>query len=367
MKNDAYAKLLFHNVKKFAVFCEIMTNICRYPRLLGLFQKRIDGDDALLDLAGVRFNEMGLGAEFYAETTEELEHLLKFKPVAETLPVAHLWRGINLFKKKDLNLVIDFAKKFKDRLFGFVIHDQAEIPTRFDEYLSALKRLESEYNKIRKSPYLFIEYAVGLAPPVFVHLAEAMKDLQRISCCIDIGHIGLWQARATYSKDHPGENVCSLRPDDSGLAEVIEDVQTAVRSALDAVLNIVRELCFLEKPLHFHLHDGHPLSITSPFGISDHLSFLDKIPVPFEYKGKRFLDPIFGPIGLSSIVSESLKHIGPEQVSFSLEIHPAQGRLPLGDASYLFDHWKEKMNAERMNHWLWVLSQNHQLVTISKD
>jgi hypothetical protein len=39
-----------------------------YPPLLALFQKRIDGDDALLHLAGVRFKEAGLGTEFYADT-----------------------------------------------------------------------------------------------------------------------------------------------------------------------------------------------------------------------------------------------------------------------------------------------------------
>ncbi|MBW2317540.1 MAG: hypothetical protein BBJ60_07785 [Desulfobacterales bacterium S7086C20] len=349
------------------MFCKTIATVSQSPRLLGLFQKRIDGDDALLDLARVRFNEMGLGAEFYAETTEELDHLLKFRPAAETPLVAHLRRGINLLEKKDLSLVIDFAERFKGRLFGFVVHDQPEISTRFDDYLSALNRLEAEYNKIQGSPYLFIEYAVGLAPSLFVHFAETMKGLQRISCCIDIGHIGLWQARTAYSKEHPGKDVCSLTTDDSSLPEVIEDVQSAVRSALDTVLSIVRVLGRLEKPLHFHLHDGHPLSITSPFGISDHLSFLDKIPVPFEYKGKRSLDPMFGPSGLSSIVSESLKHLGPEQVSFSLEIHPAQGRLPLEDASYLFDHWEEKTNAERMNHWLWVLSQNQQLVQNSLE
>ncbi len=339
-----------------------MAKVFQSPRLLGLFQKRIDGDDALLNLARVRFNEMGLGAEFYAETTEELSHLLTFKPETECPSATHLRRGINLLKEEDLNLVIGFAEKFKGRVFGFVIHDQAEILTRFGEYLSALRRLESEYNKIQGSPYLFIEYAVGLAPSAFVHLAETMKGLQRISCCIDIGHIGLWQVRTAYSKGHYGKDVCSLTPDDSGLPEVIEDVQSGVRSALDTVLNIVRALGCLGKPVHFHLHDGHPLSITSSFGIFDHLSFLSKIPVPFEYKGKRSLDPMFGPSGLSSIVCESLKRLGSEQVSFSLEIHPAPGRLPLGDASYLFDHWNEKTNAERMNHWLWVLSQNHQLV-----
>lgn len=43
------------------------------PRILALFQKRIEGDDALLQLAGLRFKEAGLGTEFYAETTAELD------------------------------------------------------------------------------------------------------------------------------------------------------------------------------------------------------------------------------------------------------------------------------------------------------
>ena len=76
------------------------------PRLLGLFQKRIDGDDALLHLAGLRFKEMGLGTEFYAETPEELSSLLKFKPEPQSPAVAHLRRGIDLFEKANLNLLL---------------------------------------------------------------------------------------------------------------------------------------------------------------------------------------------------------------------------------------------------------------------
>jgi hypothetical protein len=93
------------------------------------------------------------------------------------------------------------------------------------------------------------------------------------------------------------------------------------------------------------------------------LGFLDKIPIPFEYKGRKSLDPMFGPSGLMRIVTESLRLLGTDRASFSLEIHPTEGRLPLGDASYLFSHWKDKGNAERMNYWLSVLLRNHQLVS----
>src|ERR1019366_7467093 len=43
-----------------------------HPRILALFQKRIEGDDSLLRLAGLRFRQTGLGTEVYAGTPDEL-------------------------------------------------------------------------------------------------------------------------------------------------------------------------------------------------------------------------------------------------------------------------------------------------------
>ncbi|NVM21672.1 MAG: hypothetical protein HWN68_07825 [Desulfobacterales bacterium] len=333
------------------------------PRLLALFEKRIDGDDALMHLAGLRFKEAGLGTEFYAETPMVADWLLRFKPTSETPVVVHLHRGINLFDEGSRKLIMDFAKGFKDQVFGLVIHDQAEIATRFDDYLAALRNLESALRQIEGGPCLFIEYAVGLEPELFIELFMAIRDLERISGCVDIGHIGLWGARTAYSRSHPGKDVCALTPHDPQLPEVIEDVQGAVRFALDVVLHVIQALGHLGKPLHFHLHDAHPLSTFSSFGLSDHLSFLTEIPLPFEYEGVRSLHPMFGPLGLSRIVTESLQVLGPDHVSFSLEIHSTEGRLPLGNASYLFGHWEDKGNAERMNYWLSVLLRNHELVS----
>ncbi|MEA3384887.1 MAG: hypothetical protein U9Q89_00285 [Thermodesulfobacteriota bacterium] len=332
------------------------------PRLLALFQKRVDGDDALLHLANLRFKEAGLGTEFYAVTPVELDRLLKFRPRPETPAVAHLRRDINLFDEQDRNLVMDFATKFKDRIFGMVVHDQTETTTRFNDYVAALHEIESRSKKVPGSPYLFVEYAAGLEPDFFIEILKAIQDLEHVSACIDIGHIGIWQTRSAYSRNHPGKDVCAITPNDPELPEVIRDVQKAVDSGLDAVLNVIQALGRLEKPLHFHLHDGHPLSTVSPFGVSDHLSFLVEIPIPFEYKGRRSLDPMFGPSGLSRIVAESLKLLGPDRVSFTLEIHPAEGRLPLANADYLFNHWRDKTNAERMNYWLSILAQNHKLL-----
>jgi hypothetical protein len=70
---------------------------------------------------------------------------------------------------------------------------------------------------------------------------------------------------------------------------------------------------------------------------------------------------MFGPAGLGRLVAKAIAAIG--DVSFTLEIHPTADRLPLGDDVVpLFGHWRDKTNAEQMNHWLSVLSLNHALM-----
>src|SRR5208283_2647109 len=169
------------------------------PPILALFQKRIDGDDALLQLASLRFKEAGLGPEFYAETPDELERLLSFKPATEAPATVHLPRWINLFDENSRALVLAFAEKFKNRIFGLIIHDQNEIASRFDNYLTLLHGLESVLRNVVGSPCLFIEYAAGLEPDLFIELFRASHNFERVRSCIDIGHLGLWQARRVYS------------------------------------------------------------------------------------------------------------------------------------------------------------------------
>src|SRR4030042_1877262 len=126
------------------------------PLVLALFQQRIDGDDSLLRLAGLRFKEAGLGAEFYAESPSELDRLLKFKPSPETHAVVHLSRGLNVFEEVGRRVIIEFAQRFQGRIFGIIIHDQAEIADRFNEYLGVLHELEPKLEKIEGCPLLFI-------------------------------------------------------------------------------------------------------------------------------------------------------------------------------------------------------------------
>jgi hypothetical protein len=128
------------------------------------------------------------------------------------------------------------------------------------------------------------------------------------------------------------------------------------------VLKLIEDLGTLGKPLHFHLHDGHPLSTFSPFGVSDHLSFLSEIPLSFEYAGRRAAPLMFGPAGLAQVVAKAIEAVGHERLSLTLEIHPTFGRLSLGDAAGLFTHWRDLAHAEQMNHWLSVLAQNHDLI-----
>jgi phosphoglucan,water dikinase len=328
-------------------------------RIMGLFQKRIEGDDALLSLAQLRFRQAGLGAEYYAETPGDLEHLLQFRPADAALSIVHFSRGIDLFRDKDRAKVTDFSRRFRGSIYGMVLHDQKEIIDHIDDYADLLGDLDTAMKK--DACFLFIEYASGLPPGIFLALFEKIRGLDHVSCCIDTGHVGLHCAHAVYAAHHPGRDMFSIKPGDPSLPLLIENIQASVESALDEVLSLIRKLVALGKPLHFHLHDCHPLSVVSPFGLSDHLSFFEKIPIPFEHGGKTFLAPMFGPSGLSKIVAEALK-IGNERASFTIEIHPLGETLPLGDAAHMFAHWKDRGNAERMNNWLSVIVANSKLI-----
>ena len=107
--------------------------------------------------------------------------------------------------------------------------------------------------------------------------------------------------------------------------------------AVRDVLDVIRSIGSVGKHLHFHLHDGHPLIP----GLADHFSFLIRLPIPFSYQGRRSLSMMYGPGGLA--VRRVGGHRGrpPAGVSFTLEIHQVEGRLPLADAAPLFSHWRD--------------------------
>ena len=324
----------------------------------GLFQRRVAGDDALLELAALRFAQTGLAAELYADTPAELEHVLRFVPPHPYRPTVHLNRGINVLTESGRAVVGEFADQFADRIAGLVVHDKYEMGQQTDRLLTAMRELDARLRQRPGGPLVFLEYAAGLEPGWFVEVAERLRDAERVSCCIDIGHLGVRQASARFGRSHPGLSLGSLSPQDGRLADLAADVQQAVGSARQDVLDVIRSVGSVGKHVHFHLHDGHPLIQ----GLPDHFTFLTRLPVPFSYQGRRSLSMMYG-AGLAAVVSAATMACRPEAVSFTLEIHQVEGRLPLADAARLFTRWRDLTNAERMNYWLSVLGENALLVS----
>jgi hypothetical protein len=334
------------------------------PRTLGLFEKRIDGDDSLLELARLRFHQAGMGTEIYAANPDMLEWMMGFRPDGNAPVVAHLSRDLNLAETWCQPQIEDFARRFAGRIHGLVIHDHPKLAENPRDYLRAAQELNTRLQRIQNCPWLFVEYAAGVELEAFQRFAEAIRALDRISVCVDIGHAGIHETHKAYAQIHPGVDVCALKSQPSLIPQALPDIECAMASALPAVLGLVEKLGAIGKAAHFHLHDGHPLSTFSPFGVSDHLSFLTGIPLNFEHRGQRRARLLYGPEGLSAIITQAIRAFGGERVSCTLEIHPPGDRLPLGgDAEHLFHHWRDKTNAEKMNSWLSALVENHRLLS----
>jgi hypothetical protein len=329
---------------------------------LGLFERRFAGDDCLMRLANRRFSEAGMGAEMHAGTPEHLEWVMSFRSSSAAPVMVHLPRDFNLADEQSRNRTFDLALKFAGRVSGLVLHDHSLMVEHAADYIEAARKLNAQLEKIPDCPMLFVEYAAGLEPRDFCNFFSSISDLQRIGPCIDIGHVGIRAVRASWARIHQGEDICAFKSQGPRLPSAIAEVETAVASGLPTVLGLADTISALKKPVHYHLHDGHPLSTASAFGVADHLSFLTEIPLNFEYQERRSVAPMFGPAGLAKIVSRAIELAGDRRVSFTLEIHPTGERLQLGDAEPLFKHWTDKTNAEKMNHWLAVLSRNHELL-----
>jgi hypothetical protein len=320
----------------------------------GLFQRRFAGDDALLELARLRFAQMGLAAELYADTPDELERTLQFVPPHPYLPTVHLNRGINVLSEHDRARVAEFAGRFAGRVGGLVVHDKPEMAAQTDRSVEVLRELDAHLRERPGRPMVFLEYAAGSEPAWFAELAERLLGAGQISCCIDIGHVGMRQAAARFNRRHPGLSLGALSTENGRLPDLVAEVQDAVDGARRDVVDLIRSIGSLGKHVHFHLHDGHPLIP----GLSDHFTFLRRLPIPFSYQGRQSLRMMYGPGGLGSVIQAATEACRPGGASFTLEIHQVEGRLPLADASRLFAHWRDLTNAERMNYLLSVLGEN---------
>jgi hypothetical protein len=329
--------------------------------LHALLQRRIDGDDALLRLARLRFEQAGLAAEVYAGSSAELEWMLRFAPDTPHPPMVHLPRDVDLLEPNAPERVARLVRGFGHQVAGFVVHDRRSMPDRLPE-LTAVAEALSTTLATSGDARLFIEYAAGLPLERFAAIGEELRGVERVGLCVDTGHVGIRQARRAFARRHPslGRDLADLHVRDPDLPELVDDVQAAVASGLDAVLELTRELGVQGKPVHFHVHDGHPLVP----GLSDHFGFLLRVPLPFRRGGLSSLDPLYGPAGLRQITATVAQALGPRLATFTLEIHQHQGQLPLPpeDAELLFSHWHDLSNAERMNMWLRELTENAVLV-----
>src|SRR5262249_25433279 len=156
---------------------------------------------------------------------------------------------------------------------GLVVHDQPETASRFDDYVAAVRDLDARLRELGPGPTVHIEYAAGVPTEAFVALFEAVRGRPRGSGCGDISHIGSRPVPRACDRLRPGEEVCHLKWHDPRLPGRVNDVQSACATALPVVCQAVAAIALLGKPLHFHLHDGHPSSTFSAYGVSDHLSF----------------------------------------------------------------------------------------------
>src|SRR5271155_5807365 len=96
------------------------------PKLLAMMIKQgIEGDDALLRLAQMRFQEAGLGGELYPESPEEFQQQLTFRPANRPCTV-HLPRNINLLRPEGLARVLEFAARAAGNVHGIVVHDHIQ-------------------------------------------------------------------------------------------------------------------------------------------------------------------------------------------------------------------------------------------------
>jgi hypothetical protein len=329
------------------------------PAVRALFQQRVPGDDALLRLAARRFREAGMPAELYADSPDQLEHLLSYVPQHGTLPTVHLSRSANLLQHSGRELIESFTTHFAGRVAGLVVHDKAGMAERAAELVAAMRALGALSSACVGGPMVYLEYATGLPIEEFVSVAEQLADVELASMCIDIGHVGIQHARGLPLTSGSGLAWSNLSLTDPRLPEVIDQVHAATQSAVRAVLELIDRIAGIGKRVHYHLHDGHPLVR----GLADHFSFFTRFPVPFEVSGAYALPSLFGPVGLAAVLDHAVRSSPAASPSLTLEIHQVEGRLPLDAAAELFAHWRDLTNAERMNYWLSVLADNHLLAT----
>ncbi|MBU1107381.1 MAG: hypothetical protein KKB51_11980 [Candidatus Riflebacteria bacterium] len=333
-----------------------------FPKILAMCGKQgIDGDDSLYGLFRTRLTEAGIGVEMYPESFEEARELVKFLPENHECSL-HLLRNLNVLVPEDVSEIISYVDTAPGKIFGLIVHDQKDFSRCPEKTFKALLELDHRLRSFEQSPFVFVEYAAMLDPDFFLTLFEVTPGRQRVFPCLDICHLALTFCRQQFASRHPTRNVFEFTPDSPELPSFIADIQLSCLEAFELTMEILDRLARLEGPLHFHLHDGHPCSTLSRWHVSDHLSFLQKIRIPFPFKGSHLLPGIFGVNGLKMLLKRALERKNPKELSFMIEVHPQPGRTPLGPYFPIFSHWNDLTNAEQVNFWIDSLLANVDLV-----
>ncbi|MGH3672577.1 MAG: hypothetical protein ACRDSH_18405 [Pseudonocardiaceae bacterium] len=325
------------------------------PPVRGLFLQPVSGDGALLRLARLRFAQARMPAEVYAGSSGQLEDVLRWAPDSPVLPTVHLDRRLDVRTEDGRAVIGRFQSRFANRVAGLVVHDKAGMAEAIPGVVAALRSLGGRTDR----PTVYLEYAAGMDLERFAEIGEQVQDVEGVGLCIDTGHVGIRRARSRFAMLHPGLHISELTTVDPRLPDLVGEVQDATAAALPALLHLINATAEFGATVHYHLHDGHPLIP----GLADHRSFLYRLPIPFAHDGRCSLDPLYGPAGLARILHAAVQAGGAHPPSFTLEIHQAEGRLPLDDAADLFRHWRDLTNAERMNYWLSVITANYILAT----
>jgi sugar phosphate isomerase/epimerase len=330
------------------------------PQIYGLFHRHFDGDEALLRLARQRFEELDIAAELHPNN---VEHALAEWPLAPgdgILHFAHLPRHLDVLSSQHRDEISRFVSHLSGRARGVVVHDHRSWLDRPSDVVAALRKIDKFLAATPQAPAVFVEYAADLPLDWFVALAEDIRELGRVHICVDTGHVVLHGTKAQFGRLRPGVDLWSLARDGERARAWLVDLEHAIELGIRDLLAVIRRIVALGQPVHFHLHDAHPLSLLSRYGVSDHLSFLQAIPVPSVVYRAGVVPGVLGPRGLSEILRPLTAESVSQRVTLTLEIHPTNEgqREPLGPHQELFGHWTDLAHAELSNAWFSTLAAN---------
>ncbi len=324
------------------------------PIVNGLLNYHIKGDDALLYLGKDRYQRAGMGVEIHPGTPEHLGQILKFTPDTGR-STAHLPYSVVL-DHDDTDRVRDFVLTGGSQIAGYVLHDTLFYVDNFAAGIELIKRLSGKLEG-HSEGVVYIEYAACLPFELFYKLVEAVTGLPNIGICLDVGHIGINATMLELREINQNFADEDLKPGPAMTLERYNTIAGAAQRGREFAINYVESICKHEIPIHFHLHDGHPLSTFSPYGVCDHLPFFWEIPTLLPNIGA--IGGLYGVSGLKRILEIALRRINVSKTSFTLEIHPQKGFKVLED-EYLnhFANWADLTNARAMNYWIDLVIQN---------